>query len=122
MPESGPEPLPVVSFDTFQKLDIRCGMVIAAEPFPEARKPSLKLNVDFGPPLGVRQSSAQLTLHYTPKRLVGQEVLAVVNFPPRRIAGYSSEVLVLGLVRADDPADVVLVHSDQPGTRGRRLA
>jgi len=113
--------LPEVDFATFQKLDIRGGVVIEAEPFPEARKPALKLKIDFGPQLGVRQSSAQLTRHYTAQQLIGQEVLAVVNFPPRRIAGYPSQVLVLGLIALDDPGDVILIGPDRLGTRGRRL-
>ncbi|MFZ0994670.1 MAG: tRNA-binding protein [Candidatus Dormiibacterota bacterium] len=110
-----------VGFSTFEKLDIRCGVVIEAVPFPEARKPSIKLRIDFGPEVGIRQSSAQLTVHYTPESLVGRDVLAVVNFPPRRIAGFPSEVLVLGLLASDDPGDVVLICPDRPGTQGRRL-
>jgi tRNA-binding protein len=110
-----------VEFSTFEKLDIRCGVVIEAESFPEARKPAIKLKIDFGPGLGVRQSSAQLTMHYTAESLVGRDILAVVNFPPRRIAGFPSEVLVLGLLASDDPGDVVLICPDRPGTQGRRL-
>ncbi|HVB53969.1 MAG TPA: tRNA-binding protein [Candidatus Acidoferrales bacterium] len=121
MPDSVADVLPEVDFATFQKLDIRSGVVLQAEPFPEARKPAIKLIIDFGPPVGIRQSSAQLTLHYSPEALVGQEVLAVVNFPPRRIAGFPSQVLVLGLLPADDPVDVILIRPDRPGTRGRRL-
>lgn len=121
MPETAADPLPEVDFQTFQLLDIRGGVILEAEPFPEARKPAIKLRIDFGPPLGIRQSSAQLTLHYTPEQLVGQEVLAVVNFPPRRIAGFPSEVLVLGLIAAADPGDVILIRPDRPGTQGRRL-
>lgn len=116
-----PEPLPQVHVDTFLSLDIRCGVVVDAQPFPEARKPSIKLTVDFGPPLGRRRSSAQLTHHYVGTELVGQEVLAVVNFPVRRIAGFASEVLVLGMVNPDDPGQVVLVRPDRIGTRGWRL-
>jgi len=121
LPDSVADVLPEVDFATFQKLDIRSGVVLQAEPFPEARKPAIKLIIDFGPPVGIRQSSAQLTLHYSPEALVGQEVLAVVNFPPRRIAGFPSQVLVLGLLPADDPVDVILIRPDRPGTRGRRL-
>ncbi|MDQ3704399.1 MAG: tRNA-binding protein [Chloroflexota bacterium] len=85
-----------VTIDLFDQLDIRAGRVTSVDPFPEARKPSYKLRIDFGP-LGVKQSSAQLTAHYKPEELVGRMVVAVVNFPPRRIAGFSSEVLVLGV-------------------------
>ncbi len=121
MTNAAPEVRPEVDFETFQKLDIRGGLVIEAGPFPEARKPAIKLKIDFGAPIGIRQSSAQLTLHYTPEELVGKAVLAVVNFPPRRIAGFSSQVLVLGLIAADDPGDVVLIGPDRPGAVGRRL-
>jgi tRNA-binding protein len=121
LPDPGSEALPEVDFATFQKLDIRAGMVIEAEPFPEARKPAIKLKIDFGPPLGILQSSAQLSLHYTAPELIGKEVLAVVNFPTRRIAGFPSQVLVLGLLAANDPGDVILIGPDIPGTKGRRL-
>jgi tRNA-binding protein len=117
----GSERLPEVDISTFEALDIRTGLVIGAEPFPEARKPSVKLSIDFGPPLGVLTSSAQLTLHYTPDELVGTEVMAVVNFPPRRIAGFRSQVLVLGMVNPEDGGDVVLVGPDRPGTRHWQL-
>jgi tRNA-binding protein len=115
-------PAPETSFERFLELDIRAGTVLRAEPFPEARKPSLKLWVDFGPPLGVRASGAQLTRHYTADALVGTQVLAVVNFPPRRIAGFRSEVLVLGVVNPDDGGEVVLVRPDRPNVAGWRLA
>ena len=117
-----PDPKPETTLDTFPALDIRAGTVVRAEPFPEARKPAIKLWIDFGEELGVKQSSAQLTRRYTPEGLVGTPVLAVVNSPPRRIAGFRSEVLVLGVVNPGDPGDVVLVRPDGPGTKGWPLA
>ncbi len=113
---------PTTSIDTFLALDIRAGVVVRAEPFPEARKPAIKLWVDFGEEVGVKQSSAQLTRRYTPEALVGTTVLGVVNVPPRRIAGFESEVLVLGVVNPDDPGDVVLVGPDVAGVKGWELA
>ena len=121
MADPAPDSSAQVEFSTFEKLQILSGVVVQAEPFPESRNPSIKLSIDFGPPLGVRRSSAQLTRHYTPQSLLGSDVVAVVNFPPRRVAGFPSQVLVLGLVAADDPGDVVLVRPDRQGTRGRRL-
>lgn len=113
---------PETTIDTFLSLDVRAGVVRRAETFPEARKPSLKLWIDFGPHVGVRSSSAQLTRRYSPDDLVGTTVLGVVNLPPRRIAGFVSEVLVLGTVDPDDPGDVVLVRPDARGDlRGWRL-
>ncbi len=85
-----------ITIDVFDQVDMRVGRVTTCEPFPEARKPSYKLTIDFGP-LGTRRSSAQLTAHYTPEDLIGKLIVAVVNFPPRKIAGFSSEVLVLGV-------------------------
>ena len=105
-------------FETFLALDIRAGTVVAAEPFPEARKASYKLTLDFGEEIGVLRSSAQLTRRYTTKDLLGTRILAVVNFPPKRIAGMASECLVLGVVNPADPADVVLVRPDAPDTVG----
>ncbi|AXC48752.1 tRNA-binding protein [Paracoccus suum] len=107
------------SFDDFLRLDIRAGRITRAEPFPEARKPALKLWVDFGPDLGERRSSAQITRHYTPEELVGRQVLAVVNFPPRQIGPVMSEVLVLGLPDAE--GEVVLIAPDQDVPLGGRL-
>ena len=108
-----------ISFDDFRKVDIRVGRITRAEPFPEARKPALKLWIDFGPEIGERRSSAQITAHYDPATLVGRLVLAVVNFPPRQIGPFPSEVLTLGL--ADAEGAVVLVAPDHPVAPGQRL-
>lgn len=114
---------PQTDVDTFYALDIRAGTITRAEPFPEAKKPSLRLWIDFGDTLGTKTSSAQLTRRYTPDNLVGTPVLGVVNFPPRRIAGFVSEVLVLGVIPIEDDGDVVLVRPDGDGDlRGWRLA
>lgn len=102
-----------------EALDIRVGDVVRAEPFPEARRPSIKLWVEFGDGIGRRASSAQLTRHYTPEALVGRQVLGVVNLPPRRIAGFLSEVLVLGL--PDGDGGVVLIGPERPVPVGGRL-
>ena len=107
------------SFDDFMKLDIRVGRIVEAAPYPEARKPAIKLQVDFGADLGIRKSSAQLTGHYTPETLVGRQVMAVVNFPPRQIGKFMSEVLVLGV--PDAAGDVVLLTPDQDVPLGGRL-
>ena len=107
-------PLPQVSVESFHALDIRAGVVVQAEPFPEARKPAFRLQVDFGPGVGVLPSSAQLTRRYDPESLVGTRVLGVVNFAPRRIAGFTSRCLVLGVVNPEDPGDVILVRPDAP--------
>ena len=108
-----------ISFDDFLKVDVRVGRITRAEPFPEARKPALKLWIDFGPELGEKRSSAQITRHYTPEELVGRQVLAVVNFPPRQIGPMRSEVLVLGLPDAE--GEVVLVAPDHDVPLGGRL-
>lgn len=108
-----------ISFDDFLKVDIRAGVVTRVEPFPEARKPAWKLWIDFGPELGTRKSSAQITAHYSAETLVGRTVLAVVNFPPRQIGPFRSEVLTLGLADADGA--VVLVTPDRPVLPGSRL-
>ena len=110
---------PQISFDDFLKVDIRLGRVIAAEPFPQARKPAYKLQIDFGPEIGVKKSSAQITRHYTLDQLVGRLVAAVVNFPPRQIGPFMSEVLTLGFPDAD--GEVVLVGVDRDAVVGGRL-
>ncbi len=97
-----------IAFDDFLKVDIRVGRVVEASPFPEARKPALKLVIDFGPVLGRKKSSAQITRHYEPDELIGRLVLAVVNFPPRQIGPFMSEVLTLGV--PDESGEVVLIH------------
>lgn len=111
--------MPEISFDEFLAVDIRVGTVVRAEPFPEARRPAIKLWVDFGPEIGERKSSAQITAHYTPEALVGTRVMAVVNFPPRQIGPFMSEVLVLGVHDAE--GGVVLVRPDLPVPNGERL-
>ncbi len=108
-----------ISFDDFLKVDIRIGRIVKAEPFPEARKPAIKMWIDFGPELGEKKTSAQVTAHYTPEALVGRQVMAVVNFPPRQIGKFMSEVLVLG---ASDPdGGIVLIAPDQEVPLGERM-
>jgi tRNA-binding protein len=107
------------SLEDFDRLDIRVGTVVDAQPFPEARKPSIRLWVDFGGSLGIKRSSAQITVHYAPDRLIGRQVIAVVNFPPRRIAGFASEVLVLGV--PDENGAVVLLRPDIRVPDGGRM-
>ncbi|MGB0531234.1 MAG: tRNA-binding protein [Paracoccaceae bacterium] len=108
-----------ISFDDFTKVDIRLGRIVDAAPYPEARKPAIKLWIDFGAELGVKKSSAQITQNYEPDQLVGKQILAVVNFPPRQIGRFMSEVLVLG-VSGDDGA-IVLVGPDRAVPLGSRL-
>ncbi|MBP2313055.1 tRNA-binding protein [Azospirillum soli] len=108
-----------ITYDDFLKVDIRVGTITAAEPFPEARKPAYKLTVDFGPEIGTKRSSAQITRHYALDELVGRQVLAVVNFPPKRIGPFTSEVLCLGLPDAE--GEVVLVGPGQTVPNGGRL-
>ncbi|HET7816123.1 MAG TPA: tRNA-binding protein [Sphingomicrobium sp.] len=110
---------PAIAFDDFLKVDIRVGTIVAAEPFPQARKPSFKLTIDFGPVIGRKRSSAQITAHYTLEDLVGRKVAAVVNFPPRQIGPFMSEVLTLGF--PDEAGEVVLVGPDRPVPDGARL-
>lgn len=110
---------PAIAFDDFLKVDVRVGEILSAEPFPEARKPAYKLAIDFGEPIGVRKSSAQITVHYTIDQLVGRKVAAVVNFPPRQIGPFMSEVLTLGF--PDPDGAVVLVGVDREVPKGGRL-
>lgn len=110
---------PEIVYADFDRVDIRVGTVVEAQPFPEARKPAVKLTVDFGSEIGVKKTSAQITRHYTPEALLGRQVLAVVNFPPRQIGKFMSEVLTLGF--ADAAGDVVLAAVDKPVPDGARL-
>lgn len=107
------------TIEDFERLDIRAGTIVDAQPFPEARKPSIRLWVDFGGTIGVKRSAAQITVHYAPDRLIGRQVMAVVNFPPRRIAGFESEVLVLGV--PDESGAVVLLKPDLQVPNGGRM-
>ncbi len=108
-----------IAFDDFLKVDVRAGTVLEVKEFPEARKPAYKLLIDFGDEIGTKKSSAQITVHYTPKDLLGRQVMAVVNFPPRQIGPFMSEVLTLGY--EDDNGDIVLSGLDYPVPNGSRL-
>jgi tRNA-binding protein len=110
---------PTIDFDRFLMVDIRVGTIVAAESLSEARKPAIKLRIDFGPGVGIKHSSAQITRHYQPRTLVGRQVAAVVNFPPRQIGRFISEVLTLGF--PDENGEVVLFAPDRPVPDGARL-
>ncbi len=108
-----------ISYGDFEKVDIRVGTIVEAEPFPEARKPAYKLKIDFGPEIGVKKSSAQITVHYTLNELIGRQILGVVNFPPRQIGPVRSEVLTLGF--EDENGAIVLASVTQGVPNGRKM-
>lgn len=109
----------MISYDDFLKVDVRSGTIIKAEPYPEARKPAYKLEIDFGPEIGIKRSSVQITYLYKPDSLVGKQIIAVVNFPEKKIGSFSSQVLVLGLDNTEN--HVVLVRPDSPVANGAKL-
>jgi len=120
MSDGDSPPEEIIDFDDFLRVDVRVGTIVDAKPYPEARKPAIKLWIDFGPEIGTKKSSAQITVHYEPKSLVGRQVAAVVNFPPRQIGRFMSEVLTLGF--ADTEGAIVLIGPDRRVPDGRRMS